>query len=1161
LDLLRHLITGLAALLAAPAIAPAAQAAPDSGPSREPGREARGPADRPPPSYYIILKSPEDWSGLMEKIRQPDLEVRRVDGPLRAAAGDPTGIPAASPPAVVESVRVRGRVAEDLATLTVELAIAATTDEPARVPIRLDGQKGLIGAREGGRALVLRMGERDQWEVELAGRGRHRIEVELRVPVTARPARKALSLAIPEAAVTSLELDFSHHESDIILGANENFGQSDLPGGQGTRLTAHLEPRSRIDVSWTDGADSGGRNPPLLTAHGEIALDVDAEQVRTRSSWAIRCVRGMTRTLEIRLDDADDVTELRLDDQPTEAGIEGARGAGRLTIRLGEPLRPDPEAPPRRLVMKTRRPLPKAAGRPIIFAGFPFTDAREQSGFIGVTQSANLWVSPTAAQGLRRIDPGALPTDLRQRPSTRLAFEFPDQPFRLHLEVEPSPPLVRARSRTAWRIEAEEAHSVATIELECVRGRLFEVGLALGPGLQLVSVGPPEVVEGSSWAAEATARNPAEAGRAARQLQIGLTPGVRDQKKVTLRLEGRQRVPRDGPVHLGLFTPEEATAVDASFVLSAEPSLSLELDDDSGRITRPGDSGSPLRGAAAEGPAAAATRGEMGPPALWLASTSNPRSLPIRMTRHTRALAQETLLSVQVSRRAIDLLQRTTFTVRFGTLGALEARVPASLADRWELLGREIVNREELVQEPDGTRRFRLSFDRPVIDRVTLRFRCRVPIAPPLDSAGPRDLAVPALSFPGVAAGPTRVELATAPELVFRGSDPGWVRDHDEVQAERTDEAAALTFIEGPGGRGRPFAFQAMAMEPAPLPSLVAPRLLIQSVQGFDEMIRSRAWYWVETHGPIFPFALPPGARWVAARVDGRASEQVEHDPTRAGYRLRFPADVGSRPALVELEYQLSGADAGTRWQPPRLLEGAVVLETLWDVRLPFERTLIGVPPGWSDENQWYWDGNLWKRRPGRGAAALNEWIRAAGTTTGALETLPEMSLGDSHGFLFSRTGPPAVLALWIVSRAWSVATCSGAALILGFFIIFGRLRFRTIWVLIAGLALLAAATVQPSVTWFGLQSAFIGVALTLLGLLIQRLLERTRSPAVPGRDPSSITVQPASDSALNRPAGVGSDDSTAIRVRVPSTMDFVPSHVAGPPTRDEARGSTLERD
>ena len=118
-----------------------------------------------------------------------------------------------------------------------------------------------------------------QWEVELTGAGEHRIQVDLRAPVGCGPCAKALSLAIPEVASTSLELDFSHRESDIIIGTNEDFGQKDLGDGKGTRLSAHLSPRSKLDVSWSDRRRCRlTRLHRLLTAQGEIAIDIDEQQ-------------------------------------------------------------------------------------------------------------------------------------------------------------------------------------------------------------------------------------------------------------------------------------------------------------------------------------------------------------------------------------------------------------------------------------------------------------------------------------------------------------------------------------------------------------------------------------------------------------------------------------------------------------------------------------------------------------------------------------------------------------------------------------------------------------------------------------------------------------------------------------------------------------------
>src|SRR5262249_1484960 len=120
--------------------------------------------------------------------------------------------------------------------------------------------------------------------------------------------------------------------------------------------------------------------------------------------------------------------------------------------------------------------------------------------------------------------------------------------------------------------------------------------------------------------------------------------------------------------------------------------------------------------------------------------------------------------------------------------------------------------------------------------------------------------------------------------------------------------------------------------------------------------------------------------------------------------------------------------------------------------------------------------------------------------------------------------------------------------------------RFRTVWAIAAGLGLMAATMLQPSVTAQLIQSALVGAMLTLLGLLIQHLLDRRRSPARTGREPASVLGPILGDSSLDRAAIVGSDDPTAIRVRTPSTLDYVPTPLAAPTGAEEPRSSTLGR-
>jgi hypothetical protein len=540
---------------------------------------------------------------------------------------------------------------------------------------------------------------------------------------------------------------------------------------------------------------------------------------------------------------------------------------------------------------------------------------------------------------------------------------------------------------------------------------------------------------------------------------------------------------------------------------------------------------------------------------LLLSDHGNSPYLPIQITQRAPALSRDTVVSIQVSPRWVDVLERTSQGVRFGALKPIEIRVPASVADNWELLDKEIVQVEELFREPEGAKRYRLLFLRPGLDKLSCRFHYRLLLDPPLDAGKPREVTVPWISFPDKATGSTRVELSLAPEVVLVAPDQAWVSASEDSRAEFALEGPLLEFAaREPAKAAQAIALTVRALEAVPLPPIVVPRLLVQTVQGEGDVTRSRASYLVESHGPDFAFALADGTRWISARIDGRIAEQVEHDPSRSSYRLRFPGDLEARPVLVELEYESSARRGVSAWRAPRLLDGGVVLGALWEVRLPSRLAIFGAPPGWTDENQWYWDGYMWKQRSWKNVAALREWLVGTAASPLAIGDFDGGSSGSSDHYLFSHAGEPSALQLRVVAWSWLVAICSGATLVVGFFVIFSKVRWRTIWLAIAAIGLLAAALLQPAVMVLVFQSALFGCALTLLGLLMERLIERR--PAMPSRDSSLVTSRAGVDSSLQGPVGVGSDDSTAIRVRVPSTVDFVPA----PLVADEAASASVER-
>ena len=211
-------------------------------------------------------------------------------------------------------------------------------------------------------------------------------------------------------------------------------------------------------------------------------------------------------------------------------------------IPLADPLRAGSTA---RLVFRTRRSIPKSPSRRISFAGFPFSGARMQSGFIGITKSPDVWISPAPPQGLRRIDQSKLPSDLRARPATSLAYEFADQPFSLDLAVESSPAQIRGEARTSLEVAALRVRGQTTIDLAWV-GEVFEIELGVAAGLEVVSVGPNEAVESIHSGNRAAGADRAGSRKHARRLLIRLSPQARARNKVTLKVDTIQPIEAPG---------------------------------------------------------------------------------------------------------------------------------------------------------------------------------------------------------------------------------------------------------------------------------------------------------------------------------------------------------------------------------------------------------------------------------------------------------------------------------------------------------------------------------------------------------------------------------------------------------------------------------------
>ena len=311
---------------------------------------------------------------------------------------------------LVESVKITVESWVRVPTSRVELTVAVSGDGDVWVPIRLDNQR-LVAARENGagsgRAPA---GARGVAGAALgAGRASDRGGGAGSGSATSWRGG-GCRCAIPEAASTRLELDLGGRGSDIVIGSNEDFGQNDAGRDKRKPVTAHLSPRSKLDVSWLDDADSAGAvSPPLLTAQGEIAIEMDAQADANAvvvvdplcsgdgeepgARWFRTTRRSPSSSLTIN----------------RWTRRSARRGGGKADdYRWASRCAPEASA---RLVLRTRRSLAKSGPRRIFVRRLSVFGCARANGIYRDHEQPEHLGRIDGAEGLHRIDASKLPSD------------------------------------------------------------------------------------------------------------------------------------------------------------------------------------------------------------------------------------------------------------------------------------------------------------------------------------------------------------------------------------------------------------------------------------------------------------------------------------------------------------------------------------------------------------------------------------------------------------------------------------------------------------------------------------------------------------------------------------------------------------------------------
>ena len=1135
------------------------------GSTRADDTEDRPTAPRWPSA--ILLDPPADRASLLDKLRRPDLILWDGAEFDRWWLDRPPGL--RSPTAargVVGAVAVEARPAGARAALTIRLGIQVEGEGRVVVPVALDGLT-LGRVSEAGVDLpVATLGDRRGWGVELSRPGEHRVTVETGVAIRSLGVGQSLELAIPPAAATTVELGTDRPLVTARAGPDEPLAVTDDPVGR--RASGHLSPRGRLELTWQERDLPGDPLPTVLAARGEVAITVGLDVLETRETWSIAAIRGEARALVVRLGASEEVVAVEVDRRPVSSTRRHLDQSpeDELVVPLAEPIGVARSA---MLVLTTRHPHapgePESARR-YVFLGHPIGGARSQTGVIGVVRSSGVEITPRVGQAIRQIDPRTdLPDAFRGRPDGWLGFEFAAQPFDLALHVAAVQPRFEVIARSTVSLAADRAEVMTSLVGRVWQGRLFEFRVQVPPGL--------------AW----QPTEPTPDGPSIRSVQAQARPdGVPDGLVITpadpigpgegftIPLRGTCSVPDDGTTVIPLFQPAHATVAASEVALVSGSNRRFDLADESiPRFVRL----DPARDQPIGWTWPAGFDPTQGATVDWLRAGRVAAEIGVKITSHPRAIRHRSNLTVAIDRQGAAVVDEVSVEVAHGATATLDVALPPEVPDDWVAEAGETLATEPLDPDPGtGWRRFRLRLAEAV-DALQVRIRYRLgwadgELVSGDSGAASRLIVRPIRVLDGSATGRV-VRLLGEVNVGLSARAAGWTERAVGLRNQTDSVQEIRQAFEHLGvATPEPIEVAVTLGKLADLPSLVASRLWLRSTEVPGGGVASTAQYRLEAHGRSVVVRLPDGSRWVrgmAGEVEltTRDVEQLALDT----YRIILPAAAATGPVPLRIDSFQEEPPADGSWPAPELVDG-VVQQTAWELSVLGTRAGVGVPDGWTDENQWSRDGLLWLRRPKRTEADLIRWLtdglprlavvgearpRAGspplvGIGLGA-DWLGEFA-GGSHSYLFSRPGPPNSLRFTTFSRATLVLLCSGPILLLGMLVAGRRPPPRWVIGCLLVLALGLATMIEINTALLVAESSAVGCALAAIAAWIHARSDRRGRPVDPESTGSLVIATTPADLTATTSRHREANEPTVIRPNAAAVAESTLTYPTPPVAR-----------
>jgi hypothetical protein len=969
---------------------------------------------------------------------------------------------------------------------------------------------------------------------------RRQISLQLIVPLVRDGAETTLQLSCPKALASELTLNTSTPVAQASVTNGTLIEHEPDAQDQDTRLRV-AGPMGPLRLTWQSGERGASELATVLSAAGTIRVAVDGRSVRSDAALTVQSFgRGFER-LRVRLPAGSQLIpggagegvaaspDYRISLEDSNAARDAGDGADSRPVAIIQFARE--QQAPVTIPLSTEQPINLEGDVPVELAGFEVIGAVRQYGDIALDVADDWQARWEVGRNVRQVDATDLAATLQQASHTA-AFQYDGQPWSLGVRVATRRPRVHVTPRYEIQYAEDEARLALRLNYQISGARVFELRLRLEGW---------EMVAGSLESAGLVDTDRLFVGE--QTLVMPLAQAATPRAEILLSF--RRALANDQTrVELPLPVPFANSVGTGDIVLRVANGFQLraDLQNSSG-----------LSAAPAIEEAAEAGGDE---DALRLRSLLPEPVVVVDRVQRNREVSTSVVNLVELGPAEAVVEQQLTYDVSYEPIEELLFESPAEfstdtaslelfllpLADEGEIdrdtvgtpLKRvesldDISSSEELVGD-----QMRFALPTPQLGKFRIAARYTVRRS---DEAGVNEWDLPLLRPADGTISDWKAEVqgsrGVAVTLNGDSVESSWEADPLPDNAE--------------SGRGV-YRFSAAVMEPIlplvtssveqnPTAATTIDRVWLQSWYS-GNMRQDRAVFHFRTASSQATIELPPrtGADDVEVLVDG----QPGHNLSQAAGRIvvRLDSSAGSDDAglgttsehTLELRSREEINQAlltRHRLTPPQLLGARSLSQVYWQIVLPGDVHVVRSPAQMSPSGEWQWLGSFWGRRPKFLQEDLEKWTSASSQMAPAAE---------HNQYLYTGISPAVSIELITAPRWLIVLTASSAVLAAGLMWLHVPAVRRRWFVAVIACVIAGLAVAYPGPAILLAQASLLGVAVTLVAMVLARLASRPALVPLSISTGSSRYSPARSDSILMPPVVATASTAPTVPLRAPES-------------------------